>query len=123
MKILKENLTQLRVLNREIKILIDLCKMEENVYTTKLLDIIIDKKDQYMFLVMDYCSSDISKALLSNKNSNLDKEHAIIIIFNILTAVNFIHSAGILHRDLKPANILIESDCTVKICDFGLSRT
>ena len=97
--------------------------MEENVYTTKLLDIIICKKDQYMFLVMDYCSSDVGKALLSNKNSNLDIEHAIIIIFNILTAVNFIHSAGILHRDLKPANILIESDCTVKICDFGLSRT
>lgn len=32
------------------------------------------------------------------------------------------HSAGILHRDLKPRNILVNTNCDLKICDFGLSR-
>ena len=45
------------------------------------------------------------------------------IMYNLLSAVNFIHSANIIHRDLKPANVLIDSNCQIKLCDFGLSRT
>ena len=33
------------------------------------------------------------------------------------------HSARVIHRDIKPANILVNEDCTIKICDFGLSRS
>jgi serine/threonine protein kinase len=33
------------------------------------------------------------------------------------------HSANVMHRDLKPSNILINSECQIKICDFGISRT
>ena len=32
------------------------------------------------------------------------------------------HSANVMHRDLKPANILVNSNCDLKICDFGLAR-
>jgi mitogen-activated protein kinase 1/3 len=37
--------------------------------------------------------------------------------------VKYLHSANVLHRDLKPANILVNEDCSVKICDFGLARS
>jgi serine/threonine protein kinase len=43
-------------------------------------------------------------------------------MFNLLSAVNYIHSAEVMHRDIKPANLLIDSDCNIKICDFGMSR-
>jgi serine/threonine protein kinase len=40
-----------------------------------------------------------------------------------LCAVKYLHSANVLHRDLKPANVLVNEDCSVKICDFGLARS
>lgn len=40
-----------------------------------------------------------------------------------MVGLRFIHSADVLHRDLKPANVLINEDCSVKICDFGLARS
>jgi serine/threonine protein kinase len=33
------------------------------------------------------------------------------------------HSAEVIHRDLKPSNLLLNSDCHLKICDFGLARS
>lgn len=36
--------------------------------------------------------------------------------------MKYIHSAAILHRDLKPRNLLVNANCDLKICDFGLSR-
>jgi serine/threonine protein kinase len=33
------------------------------------------------------------------------------------------HDLQLIHRDLKPSNILLDSDCHIKICDFGLVRS
>jgi len=44
------------------------------------------------------------------------------MLYQILLGLKYMHSAGIVHRDLKPANILINEDCTIKICDYGLAR-
>ena len=52
----------------------------------------------------------------------LREDHIVTIIYNILCAVQYIHSANIIHRDIKPANILIDSNCGVTLCDFGLAR-
>jgi mitogen-activated protein kinase 1/3 len=49
--------------------------------------------------------------------------HLVTILYNIICAFKFLHSAGVVHRDVKPANLLMDSNCQVKICDFGLART
>ena len=38
-------------------------------------------------------------------------------------ALKYMHSALIIHRDLKPSNVLVNSNCTIKLCDFGLVRS
>ena len=49
--------------------------------------------------------------------------HAAYWVYQLLTALKYIHAAGVLHRDLKPSNLLINADCTLRLCDFGLARS
>mmetsp|Transcript_9660 Transcript_9660/g.18901 ORF Transcript_9660/g.18901 Transcript_9660/m.18901 type:complete len:419 (+) Transcript_9660:8077-9333(+) len=74
-----------------------------------------------LFIVMEHAQSDIKKLVKSPVH--LEAAHIQLIVYNILCGMKYIHSANILHRDLKPANILLNEDCEVKICDFGLART
>ena len=40
-----------------------------------------------------------------------------------MKALHYMHTAELLHRDIKPSNLLLNSDCHVKLCDFGLCRS
>jgi mitogen-activated protein kinase 1/3 len=44
-------------------------------------------------------------------------------MYNTLCSTKFLHSCNIIHRDIKPANILVNHNCQIMICDFGLART
>lgn len=52
----------------------------------------------------------------------LSDAHFQSFIYQTLCGLKYIHSANVLHRDLKPGNLLVNADCELKICDFGLSR-
>jgi serine/threonine protein kinase len=52
----------------------------------------------------------------------LTEQHAQYFTYQILRGLKFVHSAKVLHRDLKPSNLLVNSNCDLAICDFGLSR-
>lgn len=49
--------------------------------------------------------------------------HNRFIMYQIMKAMKYLHSADVIHRDLKPSNVLINSDCHLKLCDFGLARS
>ena len=63
------------------------------------------------------------KTFLEDKCAqSMTEEHLLILLYNMLCAVNSIHKLNIIHRDLKPANMLLNELCEVTICDFGLAR-
>ena len=45
------------------------------------------------------------------------------ILYNVLLGLKYLHKANIIHRDMKTANVLINQNCTAKLCDFGLARS
>lgn len=49
--------------------------------------------------------------------------HIRFIIYQLAKALKYLHTGLIIHRDLKPSNILINSNCSIKLCDFGLVRS
>ena len=77
---------------------------------------------EWVMLVMEYVPTDLRKALVHDQMTHLAEEQIKLIMYNLLTAIDFIHAAGLVHRDLKPANILVGSDCEIKLCDFGSTR-
>ena len=86
----------------------------------KLKEVIASEETKDIYLLLEYMESDVFMAI---KNRVLDKIHKKYIVYQLASALNYLHSGGVLHRDLKPSNILINSCCQIKICDFGLSRT
>lgn len=72
-------------------------------------------------IVMELAQTDIEKMFKFPIDFN--QHHLIKVFYGCISSMAFLHQANIVHRDLKTANILIESNCTVKICDFGLSRS
>ena len=52
----------------------------------------------------------------------LSDAHVQFFLYQILRGLKYIHSSNVIHRDLKPRNLLVNSNCDLKICDFGLAR-
>ncbi|XP_067416316.1 mitogen-activated protein kinase 15 [Emydura macquarii macquarii] len=87
----------------------------------KLLNVIRAQNDRDIYLVFESMETDLHAVI---KKGNLLKDiHKCYILYQLLKATKFIHSGNVIHRDQKPSNILLDADCFVKLCDFGLARS
>jgi serine/threonine protein kinase len=73
-----------------------------------------------IYVITELMETDLSSIIKSPQP--LSDEHCQFFMYQILRGMKYMHSACILHRDLKPRNLLVNSDCDLKICDFGLAR-
>jgi len=75
---------------------------------------------QEIYLITELMQSDLHKIIVSPQH--LSSDHIKVFLYQILRGVKYLHSAKIIHRDIKPGNLLVNSNCVLKICDFGLAR-
>lgn len=78
------------------------------------------KKFEEIYAVMEVMETDLGSIIKSSQDLSI--AHIQFFLYQILRGMKYVHSAGILHRDLKPRNLLVNSNCDLKICDFGLAR-
>ena len=113
--------TDARRIYREIKVQAHFTPAHPNILP--LLEVVKPRDASgftNIYLVSELMETDLHKVVHSRQD--LTSDHISYFIYQTLCALRHIHGASILHRDLKPANLLVNSDCSLKMCDFGLAR-
>ena len=64
--------------------------------------------------------TDLHAVIRANILEDIHKQY---IVYQTLKSLKYIHTADLIHRDLKPSNLLLNSECHMKVCDFGLARS
>jgi len=92
--------------------------MLDNDHITRLYEV-IDTED-IMYIIMEYCSGgELFDFIIAH--GHLEEYEACKILHQIMFAVDFCHSHGVVHRDLKPENLLLDQSRDIKLIDFGLA--
>ena len=74
------------------------------------------------YYVMDYIDGEDLRQWLEREKRPMTEDEVMIILPQVLNALEDVHSKGIWHLDLKPANIMVDSKGCVKLIDFGASK-
>jgi len=112
-----QNATDAQRTFREIMLLQEL-NGHENI--VRLMNVVRAENHKDLYALFGYMESDLQKVINAGMLQALHIEY---VTYQILKALKFVHSGNVLHRDLKPANVLLNANCHVRLCDFGLART
>ena len=115
----KESLATLKQNTREMEIL----SQVRHPHIVQFIDLLPseDKDKGDVYLIMEHVPSNLGEMIYSPNIFSPNQVKS--ILYQILCAVNYLHSRKIVHRDIKPGNILLNSKHEVRLCDFGLSRS
>lgn len=111
-----ESKNEMHLVQREL----DILPKFNHVNVIKVNHILQDEENYY--IIMEYCEKGELFDYIVQKR-RLSEEEASNYFYQLINGVEHIHNSGVVHRDLKPENLLLTSNKTLKIIDFGLSNT
>lgn len=112
-----QNATDAQRTFREVMFLQEM-KGHEHIVT--LTNVLKADNDRDIYLVFEFMETDLHAAIRASILQDIHKQY---IVWQSLKALKYMHSAKLLHRDMKPSNLLLNSDCLMKVADFGLARS
>ncbi|KAG1674149.1 hypothetical protein FOA52_015780 [Chlamydomonas sp. UWO 241] len=112
-----QNATDAQRTFREVMFLQDLNNHDNIV---RLLNVLKAENDRDLYLIFEYMETDLHAVIRANI---LEDVHKSYVMYQLLKALKYMHTGELLHRDIKPSNLLLNSDCMVKLADFGLARS
>jgi len=112
-----QNATDAQRTFREIMFLQEL-RDHENI--VRLDNVLKAENDRDIYLVFEYMETDLHAVIRANILKDIHKQY---ILYQLFKALHYMHSGNVLHRDMKPSNLLLNSECFLKVADFGLARS
>ncbi len=73
-----------------------------------------------LLMVMEFLEGETFEKLI--EHGPMEIPRAVMLCEQVLDALQYAHSAGVIHRDLKPANVMLTPSGDVKVMDFGIAR-
>lgn len=112
-----QNATDAQRTFREIMFLQELSQHENIIH---LMNVHKAENDRDIYLVFEYMETDLHAVIRANILEEIHKQY---IVYQLLKSLKYMHTGSVVHRDIKPSNILLNSECLVKLADFGLARS
>lgn len=105
-------------LEREIRMM----KLMSSEYVVSLHDVLYASKKKRAYVIMEWADCGTLQDII-DKKTPLDEYTLKKIFLQVLNALEFVHSNGIVHQDIKPSNIMMFSSGKIKLGDFGIGHS
>lgn len=120
-KRLKKRYRSIEEVNRLPEILA-LKALQGHQNVIRLVDLIYDNNNGYVAMAFELMDCNVYELITDHKKP-FDERTSLLLIYQLLKAVAFMHSKNLFHRDIKPENCMVNKDTmTLKLCDFGSTR-